>query len=514
MFSLVGLAVLLLQPPQPDTSNAPVATDSGMYAAGRTDFSRYTTPGFCRAAAENALHQARRTLADQVLGNTLAIDTVGLTTVAHLARMCGARFTMANTPDWGREALFMLAIYEQNDELALTILSRAIQAGQTDQWGYGMGQFLKFGRLALAESLLKRVDALGSQSAPLQLDLHTEVRNLYVGIGTDTNRVEHEDRSIVQEAMQRRQEPVASGSWYGSVLEAYRDLMHLSVPYDTAHMQMLAHQAQADLGMFSLEEQTKALEDKIRLGIDVTRDRGEWHAFPIDTVISRLAPAWYAGIRYGSRKAAPPLHADFWWPAPGTGTKVPPIPIPGKINLICGGGKLRHRVNNDFYASYQQANHLGQWIAQYGHAGLSVTVLRAAVGLISANREDDFDVGEATQNVFVPDSAAEAEFWRWFDQDYHRLGAIEAVQVIRAMRWLPSPDGRKLTVAERIPNGYLDLMGNDNPYLTNRDDADACVLIGRDGNLLYKGNDPRYTAYPHAWDDILRWVFSQSSAQH
>lgn len=505
---------------QSDTVPAPqlttITTDTGAFAPGRHDFTHYTLPTFCRSAAINARYEARRTIAMLTLADTQVVDTVGLGAAARVARACGARFTLANTPTWARSDLFDLAVYEQNDSLAQTIL-----ADHPEMWEGGMQQFLHFGRLSAARALLAQADAKGPAMRSLQLALHAQWRVLYQNQDTAWGRLAHEDTVLIQRGLQHKK----GDPGYGYVLEGYRDLMRHALRYDTAAMSALALAGKRDLGKFSLSDQPpdlNAMAGQVgsQIGIHITkssydyqRDRGDWETFSLDTMISRLAPSWYAHLRYGGQHASR-LGAEFWWPQPGTAAGAPVIPVPGKVNLICGGGVPTNAEPDVFnghqmLSAYRQAEYLKQWLAEYGKAGLAVTIVRPADGApyiwYRPDRYADY--------ITVTDSADEAQFWRWYDQVYHQLPVAEAVNVVHATHRLPPQDGRWLTLAENAPNGYVDLLGEaiqvhgGNLASHALEEASVCTLVGRDGTLLYRHDDKRQNYDWEGWGEVLAWLF-------
>lgn len=503
----------------PDTTIEPqlatITADTGAFAPGHRDFARYDTPLFCEEAALSARATAKRRVAAQALEDTLApfSDTVGLAAAGGVARACGARFTLANTPvGVDRDDLFDLAVLEQNDSLALAIL-----AGQPLQsWSYGLRQFGKYGRRAAAQVLLARADAEGAAGRQLQLTLHTVMRELYLGQATEGSHLAHEDSVLIAQGRQQR-----GLQGYVSVLNGYRDLMRHAIATDTSQIPALARAAKRDLSAYGLQDQPADLNALAHgLGLttdayDYGRDRGDWSAMSVDSATYKLAPSWWAHIRYGGGHPAPRLQADFWWPASDSGTPsgaAPVVPVRGKVNLICGGGEITNNTNSVFNghqmeSAYRQAIYLKHWQAQYGPMGLVVTLVRPASGA----PQFDYHAQRVSRNVIVKDSTEEAAFWHWYDQVYHQIPAIEAVKVIHTTQWLPQPDGRRLYVSESVPNGYIDLAKE--MFANSPQEAGTCTLVGRDGTILYRHNDERLYFDWLGWDEVLHWLFSGTVAR-
>ena len=109
---------------------AGITTDTGSFALGHQEFSRYTTPLSCVAAATWASQAARMNAAVRTILDTLqdaSADTIGLGEVRRVAQACGARFTLANTEAKYWPALFQLAWAAQNDSFAHAVFTRMVQ---------------------------------------------------------------------------------------------------------------------------------------------------------------------------------------------------------------------------------------------------------------------------------------------------------------------------------------------------------------------------------------------------
>ena len=436
----------------------------------------------------------------------MAEDTIGVGGTRPIARACGAHFTLANTSARALGDLFNLALHEQNDSLAEAALDRLLAQATTpavrnNTYLFGVRSYLYFGRLAAAQALLTQIDALGPTAREVQLAAHERMLDFYGNVG-DTIHVRQEaEREIVQGRKRVAHEPR-----YGYVLDGYRALMNLTGLQQSAALPALAVQAQRDLQQFTSADQEGLLP----------RDRGDWGAFPVDTLISRLAPEWYSMLRYGGGIPASRLQADYWFPAPGHAANDTIFPVPGKVNLICVGGfptDFWEAVFNHtpLYSGYQQAVHLQHWLARYGADGLVITLVR----LIDGYPYVDLDVDGLSRYRFYQTPAEEARMWRWYDQVYHQLPLTLAVQVKRTTQWLPQPDGRRLSVSSPQYQQYVDAM---TPYFNQGARATtengSCTVISRDGRILH--NDPG------GWgpgsggsgdiDVMLRWLFTGPGA--
>ena len=505
---------------------------------GRHAFERYTTPGQCRAAAFDARTAFLRGVAHVEQELLSVYDTAGLGAAADVARRCGARFTLTNVSkqQWGD--LFLLALYEQNDSLAQAILSQQLKQGRSFQtvdqanlseFGFaivGGGseadvregvimQLFALGRYAAAKALLAQVDTHEQDAFELRCRLHWQVVEFLRMMHTDSAQMIHEDSVLIQLGTA----PAARAFGYGFTLNAYQDLLRVAVQGDTSQLAVLMQSAKRQLGAFTQNQQ------RVFLSFVVT----DWQTPGLSEAQKKLLlPVWYRWRQvHGENRRAPRVQADFWFPAPGHTPQDTVIPVPGKINLICGGGRpTEDRINNgdripdEMTTAYDEMVHLKRWLAQYGRAGLTVTIVRAAVGgpwIYQDNR--------VTRDVFVNDSAHEAGFWHWYDQEYHQLPVTEGVVVLHTTARLPAPDNRRTHVVQALDNDYFNLLEYiDNPY--GSPEWGACTLVDRDGTILYRRNKKVWYDLAHwdenaigTWDDILHWVFArqglnQASLQH
>lgn len=488
---------------------ATITTDTGAFAPGHRDFSRYDTPGLCRAAARWTYTVARLSNEAQLRRDTLLRnDTTGAGVTAAVARACGARFTLANTTSQQRMDLFDLALYEQNDALSLATLTTLVANAKTVEqrdvyWTDATRTYLQFGQVAAAETVAARVGAQGPAARMAQLAAHDQLRDFYDERG-DTVRVHQEAEQGIAQGRKR----VAHEPSYSYVLEGYRDLMRLAVEARSDSLAAIAGRAQHDLSAFLAADQQGLLP----------RDRGDWGRFSLDTVISRLAPVWYTYVRYGGGKPAPLLQTVYLFPPPGSGSRDTVRPVPGKVNLICLGGipttfgQMVHGWGQR--SGYTLAAHLRRWLGMYGAAGLEVTIVRAAQGYDLWDEEDG-PIGPRTRVFATP--TEEAQYWRWYDQVYQQVPATVAVQ-IKHSTWLPAPDGRRLTESDLQLDQYL-LNKNDDLHV----DAGTCAIIARNGTILYAGHGEgySYTGSPYLgaqvgehnmFDVVLRWLFTAPGA--
>lgn len=483
---------------------ATITTDTGDFAPGHRDFSRYDTPGLCRAAARVTRASFRLTLEAQAAAGTMSEDTVGIGGSAPVAHTCGAHFTLATVTARELGDFFDLALREQNDTLAQAILTKLLAKDTTpearaDRYLFGMHSYLSFGRLTAAKALLAQIDAQDSSVRVAQLAAYDTMLHFYRESG-DTIHV----RELAEREIAQGMKWMASEHSYINVLNGYRALVELAVlPHATTSLPALAVQAQRDLRQFPLTDQFTRIK----------RDLGDWGTFSMDTLISRLTPLFYSYHNYGGGVQASRLQADYWFPAPGHAASDTLFPVPGKVNLICMGGVPTDywlQMNKHFskWSGFQEAAQLKRWLARYGPDGLAIVDVR----LIDGFRYFDFDVGGLSNYRVFRTPIEEAEAWHWYDQVYHQLPVTLAVQVKRTTQWLPSPDGRRLTVSSTQYQQYVDATTPQYDRGAREPASDgSCTIIGRDGKILYSKSDG--TGEAENIGEILKWLMGAGTAQ-
>ena len=476
---------------------ATITTDTGAFAPGHRDFSRYDTPGLCRAAARVTRASFQLSLEEQANGDTLSADTIGVGGTAPVARACGAHVTLAGATTRELGDLFNLALHEQNDTLAQAVLTKlaaqdATPGARDSTWLFGMRSYLFFGRLAAAEVLMAQVDARGTAAQALQLMLHHRLGNYFNGNG-DTVRFRRELERVLALGEQVPDKKFS----YGYAWTAYVNLMRLAALEHPDSMPAVAQRAQRDLRRYSDNDQ----------GTTQFNKSINWGGLPLDSVIDKLAPEWYTYRRHSGGIPAPRLQADYWFPAPGRPSNDTIRPVRGKINLICHGGSTTDFWQDVFnskplYSGYQQAAHIRRWLAQYGAAGLEVTIVRSVPGY------ERFDYQDLNTLRWFQTPTEEAQLWRWYAQEYEQLPVTVAVQVKKTDAWLPPPDGRRYQTDSIQFNQYFQGLHNEYGPLVGEEPG-ACTVIGRDGVVLYSrpgqggGNDVGV---------VLKWLFQGPGA--
>jgi hypothetical protein len=467
-----------------------ITTDTGAFAPGRRDFTRYTVPALCLIAARDVQRIARRSVVANV-AQVEGLDTIAAGQTATMARRCAARFTVAGTATRDLPILFELALYAQNDSLARAVAER------WDDPGDAVGLYLDFDFMPAAEAVVAQVDARGPSARREQILMHDQ---LLVGFELlhDTAGLRREIGRVL--ILARTLRAYHDQMIARFVRQAYQTDMDFNALAHPDSLPILAEQEQQDLRNYSPVDTVKW---------------NNWENYGHMTtaqLLDRDAPRWYFQQWQHTYPSVPRLHADYVFPPPGGSDTV--LPVPGKINLICSGGGIAGdpqywaRANTHAFtesSSYKsddfwQAKNLRRWLALYGGAGLAVTIVREAVGWAYSS------VPHSPSIVYFPSPAAEARAWQWYEQVYDSLPVTVAVQVIHAHR-LPLPDERWVEPdTGQFVHAFLTA-----PYVTSNrlGNFNQCTVIGRDGDQLFQtGQTP--TGNPAELDDFLRWLFTRT----
>ena len=444
---------------------ASITTDTGAFAAGDRDFSRYPTVTFCLLAAQRRQTLLRSSVAAHTLLDTLhdlRRDTVGTASVAAVARACGAHFTITNTAPQDLPSLAQYALDEGNDSLARAVVMRLLTPTSAEEIGsWGEQLFLNAipARTALADTVVARIDAMGPRALQARIQAHATFLDFWTAARNYDRAQEEAERIVILE----RDLAGAALTQEGShLLVAYRTLMAQAFWEQTDSMTTIAHRAQQDFRRFTEASNQGRFFQKL------SHD-------PVDSMVTFLAPDLYHTMVSG--RQLPPLQADYWFPATGSDTVQP---VQGKITLEVGADgycTIQFRNGDDSYCFAPVAAAVRRWLSKYRTAGLTVTIVMAT---------PDWTFMDGA--VLPAQAAARA---RWYFQDYLRLPVTVAVQTTQ-YDYLPLPDGRRVPGAKTQFQRYL---GNGPQNATG-----FLMLFGRDGRLLYQ---PRSTWDFH-WQDEER----------
>ena len=474
-------------------SLAGITTDTGSFTVGHQDFSRYTTPLSCVAAATWASQAARSDTTVISILDTLqdvAADTIGVGAVRRVARVCGARFTLENTGAKYLPALFQLAWAAQNDSLASAVFTRIVQtlppparipqAITTLDVLFGSGVLVR----NIGDGALPLLHALPSLDHPVvqgvirfldqQGSLITRVKvnerlREYAIVRQDTAGVRRYAAQLL--AVARQLPPgilVDTAHWprrWQPVWKTYHDLLRNAFYHAPDSLRVIAQLAQQDLGVW--QSYRPAGNGTFRKDTVI-----DFRTMPMESVINTL---WPGHVRWDetARKPLPSLHADVWFGpmhTPIANTETNPVPpIRGQVTFIMVGTVT---TNNRFGA--QQTTLVRQMLAQYGTRGFGVTVMTRTRGWL--------DYGDYDRALEPVTPAAEAEQIRSYYQDYVKLPVTVGVQVHHYTK-RPPPDGRIVQVDEVHPV----------PPVCDTEDAWSngtmcAVLVARDGTVLWNGD--------------------------
>lgn len=476
---------------------ASITTDTGAFTPGHRDFARYTTPLECVAAVAGESRAARSTVAVLTTLDTLqdaSADTIGLDRVRRVARACGARFTLANTPPTDVPILLSLAVAAQNETAAQAIFTRLTGAlppaarvhaaaqlvddllgGDTTS----AGGFIPAGQVPLREHELYTpdrplvtflLDLIDQQGSPLDhVQLADRLRQYWILRG-DTAAVRRQSERVL--ALARQLPPgtlVNPGSVQNQaqpVWRIYHDRLRDALYHtpdsvralDSLHA--IARRAQQDLGAW----QTYRWSTR---GIPEERAVIDFRTLSVEATLDTLLPE-RARWRATARKRLPALQADVWF-GPTHATLVHPVqPVPGQVTFI-----MVSDVSTGM--GPQQAPLVRRMLAEYGTRGLAVTVMTRTEGWI--------DYGDYLPALEPLTPAAEAEELRSYYQDYEGLPVTVGVQRHHVTK-RPPPDGRLV---------QTDTVHPFPPYCDKDEQAwDAgffcALLVGRDGTVLWQGN--------------------------
>ena len=507
-----------------------VTTDTGAFAYGHQDFSRYPNPLACVAAIGWTSAVARANIQAVSILDTLqdlAADTIGLERVRAVARACGNRFTLANTPDRYLPALLQVAQSTQNDTLAVAVFMRIIQTvghPARVRQAFSTLNLLMGGRELSGQFVFTPVPGQGG-STKLQ-ELYTLDRPLMQAL---IHLIDQEgsmsDRVLLQEELREywkvRHDMAAALRQSNQVLAAARQLpphtlVNVNYPYSTAQPVWKVYHDLLRYAFYHWPDSLPAITQRAQRDLGVwqsyvvvlnTVQRGPIIDFPTLSPEATIDTLWPGHARWkeSGRTVIPPLHADFWFGvAPHTVLTTAPS-VQGHVTFIMDGTVAAHgRIGA------RQASMVRHMLAQYGTQGLAVIAMVGTEGWI--------DYGSALPGPELLAPAAEAEQIRSYYQEYEHLPVMVGVQV-HHYRKLPLPDGR-LAQADTLhlapPNCDFD-DGASYPGV-------GCAqLVDRDGTVLWHGNmlsddlssdldDGVLFGIKSEFSDVLNKAFTETSS--
>ena len=494
-------------------SLATITTDTGALAPGDRDYSRYPNLAFCVLAAERQQALLRSSVTAHAVLDTLRdrqADTVGFTRVAAVARACaGSRLTVAGTAVSALPFLIELAVDAGADTVALAASLRdAASAPDTAHairalaWAEQLFLEAAPARVALAETVATRLDALGPSMVAAQMDAHETLLDFWLAARNYARAAPEAERLL---AARHRVAGLVltpdSGTVDPSVLKAYRALMARAFWARTDSLRAIARRAQADIRQLLVDPKQEPVFAKLS-------------KMPLDSLVLELAPSLYGAVTRLQSPSPPehigcwgqqgahdcqhlqgreliPLQADAWFPAAGVDTMQP---VPGKVTLAVGAAAwctMAYQVGDEEHCFAPIATAIRRWLARYSPAGLTVTV-------VIATSEQTLMDGSVVPAQF----AARA---RWYFQDYLRLPVTVAVENTQYL-YLPPPDGR------REPGNLTQFRKYGGPASDGINGR--MLLFGRDRRVLYSNWHPYGIEWKEEeWtlDQLLEALFTPSA---
>ena len=457
----------------------PLAVDTGDFAAMPPTYVRYTTPLWCLAAANIAKHMAQRPLMVQTARITgilrLADDTLPAS-VATVARTCGARFTLANTANDDVPALFDLALLSHDEPTATTILTALVARAETptakaQQLLWGINEYLAASpaRIEAAEATAIRLDAIPAVPWQLQVEARSALLRMTSRYGDRADM-----QTVLEQLVAITRAHIANASADQSdgieaLVRGYGELLKstwLATPDSAA---VIAQQMQAlfsppavhrSLAQFCTQQAATQSAYKCQAPVGTTpMDR-----IPLPQLITAVLNMNNMFLASATPTPAPPLRADFLFPAPVTGTHTTAdttVPTAGRVTVLFharseGGGC----ADNESMCGLDDMLQLKTLLTRY-RSDMAATVL------VDAMPTTPLDVSATPSEV--------AQGYRWYFQQYLGLPVTVAVRMRQLVQQLPAPDGR---IAYGDP-AYTDSYGPNQ----------GVTVINQQQQIVYAGTE-------------------------
>jgi hypothetical protein len=450
--------------------------DTGAFAPGNRDFSRYTVPEMCVATVRSADESSHAVAAQYelaVLHDTAPErDTLSAQSTA-MARACGARFTLTGTAPTDLPGLFTLALMMGNDQFAQDIVRRqltlapdantrqAILAAAVQ--GYAGA---KPARLSDANWAVTMADSLALRDHANSLPAHIPLLEL-AHRAFDRPRLRREAERLIAVGQTLNFDAI---KYYDvPLIRAWQEVLTVAFVEQPDSVLAFAQRAKTDLGRFPLgPEFPPGIPYSVFQLFDF-----KGHT-PVETR-DFLIP--FNPKRYQGAQALPPVTARYWFPAQ------PPVwPPRGHISLVLyRGWEMQCARDDGPLMGYPLANgcavwhtYFRNWLTRYGardgHPGeFTLTAIERTVG-------------SAVRSIVLSE-AAEADSLNWYYRTYlgfrnfpFTLGVVATAPVNR----IPEPDGRFLLADTTMFGRRLGSLGSPQIGLA--------ILYDRAGTLMYAGD--------------------------
>jgi hypothetical protein len=446
--------------------------DTDEFAWVNTDFSRFTIPGECVAAAMQKSAEIRRALSVQysitALRDTAPERDTLPREVIVLAMQCGAHFTIEQTSRTDLAGLFTLALVIGHDSLARAVVQHRLAAARDASARQTIMEQAVVGylaaepaRIASAQGAAAKADSLAFHESTNSLPAHVQLLDL-AREAFDRRRIVDEAHQIIKlgqslafDAIRYQDIPV---------ILAWQDLLEVAYLDQPDSVLALAQRAKADLARFPV-----AGGPDWPPGVSFSLiQRFDFKKATPPEVRDFLLP--FNANRYTKLRMLPPVHATHWFPS------VPPEwPPRGQLSLVLYGGWIMTCARSDmnllvFPLRKECAplhTTLRAWTKQYDSLGFSLVFVERTFG--TAVRSE----------LLTP--KAEADSLNWYYRTYLQLPVTLGVVETNVSTKVPLPDGR-LQYTDTTAFGRM--LG---PDVHNG----LALLFKRDGTLLYAGEFDR-----------------------
>jgi hypothetical protein len=453
-----------------------IPIDTGAFSVWRHDFTRFTNPGMCVAAAHNATAVARRDPAMQyqllVLRDSAPQrDTLPRGAVT-IAQQCGRRFALATTAPADLPFLQTLALLANDDNTARAVVERQLALAKD---ATGRQRVLKVAadsfmaaapaRIALAEWAAAKADSLALAEHTTSLDAHLALLQS-AQRAFDRTRMTREADKLLHLGQTLQFNTIREH--YSALTLAWMNLLQVAYYERLAHpdsVMALVRQAKDYMSPFPVVPfGWLMMFDYKRHTLAETRE----YLMPFD-------PGKYTGTH-----AVPPIEAPYWYPAKPTSW-----PPANQVTLVLyGGATLNCARSDDKLMGWGAVSrdcaalhtYLPSWTKAYASQGLALTLVERTYG-------------EAVRSVPLS-PAQEADSVAWFYLHYLNLPATTVAVVPRVLagRVPQDADGRRWTADTTAFGRLLAKRVADLPPWDGWDrQVGMALLYGRDGRLIYAG---------------------------
>ncbi len=458
-----------------------ITTDTGAFAPGRIDFSRYTTPAECLAAGENARDIAERSIAAQALNAVAPAGTEqtdGDVVMTTIAKACGTKFTLATTKANELQSLFELAISMQDDSLAAAVMNLRLTNLVTGTTRAGLISEMMGAYLSARPARVKPVEKFVT-SGVLGTSADEQLQTMMIW----GQLLRHAALSFDRAHMRMYAEQMLT---VGHQITDVHSLQTAIFPIRYAYSQLaaIAFIDHPD-SLPAIAQRAKADLSRIPVVAPSMSDPypTDYKQMTVDSIMGILSPVGLAQRQVTQGAPIAPLDATYWFPQPIK---------PGKVTLILsfavwwanvrdvrsGRGEIwRTDCLDKTYAFLfvcgEPAAWIRQWTQKYG-SQLAIAVVTRTQG--------------SALNSLALSPQQEAERYNWYFREHLKLPITVAVVDIPFTQ-RPSPDERRSRCHIEAYWAQQGLLCPDSllPPITRQYLQSPVTLLGPRGELLYAG---------------------------